>query len=166
MASCSATVAFMARERARIGRLNPRPSMATPQPSRPFSPSIAASPAPITSLIRTPLSRPTKRVSISNGRLIFVSTLDQVGLGLRDAAAIPATSAIAETDPAVIGDSDRVLQFDEAASWMFQRRLDGNDHAGFQRPVDVIGGIGVCAPSGQARRFVTDQPHAMGDEFD
>jgi hypothetical protein len=49
------------------------------------------------------------------------------------AGSIPAPPAITEGLPALVGDRDCVLQLDEAATGMRDRRLDRDDHAGLKR---------------------------------
>src|ERR1700727_3525573 len=58
------------------------------------------------------------------------------------AGAVPASPAIAEGLPALVGDRDRVLQLDEAATGMRDRRLDRDHHAGLKRQVPIKGRIG------------------------
>ena len=62
-------------------------------------------------------------------------------------------------------DGHGVLKLDKATAWMLQRRLHRNDHAGFQRPLRIIGVVRDRTGIGQARRFVTDEPHAVGEKL-
>src|SRR5580698_9269527 len=63
--------------------------------------------------------RPVVRNSAGGGR-------PRTGAG---AGLIPSPPAVAKGFPAGIGDRDRVLQFDEAATRVRDRRLDRDDHA-------------------------------------
>src|ERR1700693_1128189 len=74
---------------------------------------------------------------------------------------IPAPPLIAEAYASLFGDRNRVLELDEAALRMRHRGLDGEGHVGLQRPGRVIALIGPRLVVGQARRFMTDEAHAM-----
>src|SRR6185437_14659272 len=85
-------------------------------------------------------------------------------LALR-AAEIPAAAGLAIDLVAGWRHRDGVLQLDEAALWMLHRGLDRHHHARFERLVRVIVVIGHRSRGGQARGFVADQTHAMGQKF-
>src|SRR6516165_10039751 len=74
---------------------------------------------------------------------------------------VPAPSPIAEALATLFGYRDRVLELDKAALGMNHRGLDGNDHAGLQRPDRVIALIRHSPVAHQPWRFMTDEAHAM-----
>ena len=81
------------------------------------------------------------------------------------AGAIPAAGAIAINLVPGRRHCHSILELDEAAARMQQRGLDRNHHAGFERPLRVIGVIRHRPRIGEPRRLVAHQPHAMGEEF-
>jgi hypothetical protein len=87
-------------------------------------------------------------------------------LGSAAAGSIPAPTAVAKGFPAVVGDRDRVLQFDEAATRMRKRRLNRDDHARLKRAVDVMGRIWDGPVTRQPRRLMADETHPMRHELD
>src|SRR5208283_4393549 len=74
---------------------------------------------------------------------------------------IPAPPLIAEAHATLFGDRNRILELDEAALRMRHCVLDGEDHVGLQRSGRVIALISPRLVAGQARRFMTDEAHAM-----
>src|ERR1700737_4517481 len=72
---------------------------------------------------------------------------------------VPAPPLIAEALATLFGDRDRILELDEAALRMHHRGLDGDDHAGLQRPGRVIALIRHRPLASQARCFMTDEAH-------
>src|SRR5438067_11691621 len=80
--------------------------------------------------------------------------------------AVPAAPGIAETFKSGLGHGNGILELDITALGVRQSRLDRHDHTGFERPVDVIGGIGNRAFTGQARRLMGNKTHAVGGEGD
>src|ERR1700733_6105619 len=52
---------------------------------------------------------------------------------------IPAARSVAINLMTRRRDGHGVLKLDKATAWMLQRRLHRNDHAGFQRPLRIIG---------------------------
>ena len=79
---------------------------------------------------------------------------------------IPAPPPIPKGFPTLVRDGDRVLQLDEAATGMRDRRLDRDDHARLKRAVGVIGRIRDWPVAGEARRLMADEAHPMRYEFD
>src|SRR5271165_2071190 len=74
---------------------------------------------------------------------------------------IPPPPLIAEANATLFGDRNRILELDEAALRMRHCGLDGEDHVGLQRSGRVIALISPRLVAGQARRFMTDEAHAM-----
>src|SRR5664280_1703325 len=79
---------------------------------------------------------------------------------------VPAACALAVHLMAGIGDDHSVFQFDEAAARMQQRGLDRDHLAGFERKVGIGRRIGHRAAVGEPGRLVTDEPHAVAEEFE
>jgi len=74
---------------------------------------------------------------------------------------VPAPPLFAEALATSFGDRDRILKLDEPAPGMSHRCLDGDDHAGLQRPSCVVGLVRHRSIVNLAWRFMTDEAHAM-----
>src|SRR6266545_7563320 len=83
----------------------------------------------------------------------------------RRAAAVPAATALAIDFEAGTGDHDGVLELDESTLRMLQRGLHRHHHSSFERALGIVGVVGHGTCCGQARRLVTHQSHAVGEEM-
>src|SRR5947207_119403 len=79
------------------------------------------------------------------------------------AGAVPSAAGIPEPLVTLVGDDHGILELDEAALGVKHRGLDRHHHAGFERPVGIVGRIGAAVD--EPRRLVADEPHAMGEKL-
>src|SRR6202040_377163 len=94
----------------------------------------------------------------------IAATGDAAG-GPSAAGAIPAAGAIAVNLVPGRRHCDGIFELDEAAARMQQRGLDRNHHAGFERPLRVIGIVWYRAGVSQPRRLMAHEPHAVGEKL-
>src|SRR4051812_40283282 len=81
-------------------------------------------------------------------------------------SAIPATRAVAVNFVSSLRHRNSVLQLDEAATRMLQRRLDRKHHARLERKARIFGLIGIARSVREPRRFMTHQPNAVYKEVE
>lgn len=79
-------------------------------------------------------------------------------------ATIPAPRAFTIDLVALVGDDNSVLELDESPLGVLQRGFDRHHHPLLQRLIGVIAVVTDRTRAGQARRFVGDETHAVGQE--
>ena len=115
----------------------------------------------LTSVASSCPARSAFRVATGIAPRLITKPLDRVQPSLDYHLARFQPPLFAEALATSFGDRDRILKLDEPAPGMSHRCLDGDDHAGLQRPSCVVGLVRHRSIVNLAWRFMTDEAHAM-----